>query len=112
MIFIKSGLTINRGGDSVANSCDDCPANYNLRDQDLDGIPDGCDDCNVTLVLTQANGLLSGTYRASQSITLGPGVQFPTTANIILRAPLVKVSEYIEPKAGVIMTIDPGGCLE
>jgi hypothetical protein len=45
---MKSGLAINKEGDSVVYSCEVCRANDDSCDQDLDGITDGCDDCNVT----------------------------------------------------------------
>lgn len=85
---------------------------HRFFDFDADGTPDYCDNCIAPKDLILQNINLEGIFRATETITLGDNLNFPSSGIINLRAPTVIVPQSIEVPVDVILNIDPEGCQE
>jgi len=99
--FQKMGTTSNWVGSPII-----------FNDSDKDGTPDVCDNCVALKNLLLQNTMVDGIYRATETITLGNGLTFPTNANLSLRAPVVIVPQTVQlPDSGTIQIL-PSDCEE
>lgn len=83
---------------------------FNFPDSDKDGLPDPCDDCFALKDLTLQNMVLDGTFKARETITLGSGNTFASNADVFLRAPEVRVLQFVHPLSGITIVVAPDPC--
>jgi hypothetical protein len=69
-------------------------------------------NCSIVRTLTIDNSPLSGTYKAAEMIDIQGNVSVSPSDNVVLSAPLVKVSNLFNPGNLSNITISPDGCAE
>jgi len=67
-------------------------------------------NCSIVRTLTLENSPLSGTYKAAEMIDIQGNVSVSSSENVLLSAPLVKVSNQFNPGNLSNVTISPEGC--
>ncbi|GLR15915.1 LamG domain-containing protein [Portibacter lacus] len=80
-------------------------------DFDADGTPDHCDNCIAPKELILENIALDRIYKATETITLGDGLTFPTNV-LTLRAPNIKVSNNVVIPLSALIYLVEAGCEE
>jgi hypothetical protein len=68
-------------------------------------------NCSIVRTLTLSDSPLSGTYQAAELIHVNGNVSVLPNGNVLLKAPLVKVSEQLDLGNLSNVTISPDGCM-
>jgi len=83
---------------------------YNTNGDAMGCIEESFVTCSHVLTLTENHSPLSGTYQAAEMIEVVGNVSVSASGNVMLKAPLVKVSEQFNLGNLSNVTISPNGC--
>lgn len=107
-----AGTTCDDGDPCTENDIydADCGCAGTLIDADQDGICDNNDPCYDPMVIYLDQNIASGVYNAREQIILNPGATVRRNANIILKAPFIKIMDDVTIPSNASIQIDNTPC--